>query len=169
MRKRITAAVLAVTMLMSGSTVLPVTFGDGASVKKVQAETTDVKKVYEGTCGASANWKLDKSSGVLTISGSGKMDDNPCDIEDRYSLTPWSTVQDEIKSVEIGDEITYIGKGSFTFCRNLTSVTIGKNVTKIGTAASEAPFYGCPLETISIGEKLKAGLSALLKSSLKEI
>ena len=84
-----------------------------------------------GTCGPNLTWTL--QNGVLTISGSGNMDDF------RSSNVPWYSYRQSITSVTIGNSVTSIGGDAFAGCSGLTSVTIGNSVTSIGHGA----FYNC--------------------------
>lgn len=124
--------------------------------------------VASGTCGAEGDnltWTLD-SEGVLTISGTGAMEDYSS-----YRYVPWYANRDSIKTVSIGsgvtnigewafygcssldsttipDSVTNIGYLAFSNCSNLTSVTMGSGVTNIGGSA----FYNCSsLASITIG------------------
>ncbi|MCD8240652.1 MAG: leucine-rich repeat protein, partial [Oscillospiraceae bacterium] len=85
-----------------------------------------------GACGRYVVWTLD--SGVLTISGTGEMN-NYYSEETR----PYYDYRNDITSVVITDGVTSIGYNAFYSCENLTSVTISDNVTSIGGRA----FYGC--------------------------
>lgn len=79
-----------------------------------------------GTCGKKLTWTL-TDSGVLTISGSGAMED--------YNLSsekPWGN---DVKQVEIQKGVTSIGEDAFSQCAGLTSVTIPESVTSIGNWA----------------------------------
>ena len=51
-----------------------------------------------------------------------------------------------IKSVDIGDGVTKIGRGAFANCGKLAAVTIGRNVTEIG----EGAFAGCDALTSAV-------------------
>jgi len=87
-----------------------------------------------GTCGENAQWGYVEKTGELTISGTGEMDDYS--FEQFSSTAPWSEL--EIKSVSI-QGVTNIGNVSFTFCNDLTKVSIPDSVTTIGDHA----FYNC--------------------------
>jgi len=94
---------------------------------------------YSGTCGPSARWSLDTGTGVLSITGSGKM----YDYEDDWmeNPAPWIDYADYITSVEVGNEITYIGRKTFgweySYARmpNLKHVSIGSGVKEIADYA----------------------------------
>ena len=61
-------------------------------------------ETYSGSCGTNVTWSLDTESGVLTISGSGGMNN--------YSYSyraPWYSQRGNIKSVNIENGVTSIG------------------------------------------------------------
>ena len=109
----------------------------------VSAET------YSGTCGDDLTWNLD-DSGVLTISGTGDMNDY-----DKFSESnhvPWTSYKGLIKSVVIGDYVTGIDGFAFENCSSLESVSIGNSVTTIGGSA----FYGCTsLTSVTIPDSVE--------------
>lgn len=86
-----------------------------------------------GKCGPSAYWSFDSSTGTLTISGSGAMEDY--EYGNDY---PWMDYRDSIQTIVIGDQITQIGRNAFpwTAC---STIKFGKNVRSIG----ERAFNGC--------------------------
>ena len=75
-----------------------------------------------GTCGADATWSFDKETGVLTVRGTGVMDDGQ----------PWSVFKTQISSVVIGEGITGIGQQNFLQCDKLQSVSLPDTLTDIG-------------------------------------
>ena len=94
-------------------------------------------------------WKLE--DGVLTISGTGKMDDYDYEDNPDIRYAPWYDDRETIKSVIIEDGVTSIGNYAFYFCRNLTSITIPDSVITIGTRA----FYFCKnLTSITIPDSV---------------
>ena len=102
---------------------------------------------YSGTCGASLSWTLDDADWVLTISGTGEMDDY-------YSTpTPWSAYSSQIKRVIFSNGITKIGGDAFANCTALTTVNFPNKITNIGSRA----FQYTDLRTIT----LSAGMTAL--------
>ena len=120
------------------------------------AEPTIVDSGNCGKAGSNVTWTLD-STGLLTISGTGKMADYEMQYDsasDEYITTaPWGN---QAKMVVIGDGVTGIGAAAFYGCSDLTSVTMGSSVTDIWDGA----FSGCtgltgillPSSVTSIGE-----------------
>ena len=91
-------------------------------------------KLTSGTCGDNLSWSLD-SDGVLTISGTGDMADYAWNSSSGSNSAPWWTYNENIKTVEIADGVTSIGKYAFGYCRTIESVAIPDTVTKIGREA----------------------------------
>lgn len=80
-----------------------------------------------GKCGDNAYFELDGSTGTMTISGYGAMEDY------KYSTrTPWVKYRDLITNVKIGEGITRIGTNTFYGCQNLTEVTAPDDIDSIG-------------------------------------
>lgn len=105
-------------------------------------------EIYFGSCGDNANWSFDTTTGLLSITGSGKMTDYDYAMS---SNAPWYRYRSDIKSLSIGDQITSIGNRTFRTCINLTSVIIPNSVTKIGNDA----FYDCSgLTSVVIGNSV---------------
>ena len=104
------------------------------SISSIVIEKTGNGALTEATahmdyCGEDLTWSLDKSSGVLTISGTGKM------YEYSSNTTPWYNDCSTVKSVVLSDGVTSIGGSAFFGCTNLTSIVIPDSVTSIGTSA----------------------------------
>lgn len=93
------------------------------------------------------------TSGTLTVSGTGAMDDYTS-----LSYVPWKSVRTSITSIVINDGVTRIGDNAFYGCSNLTSVNIGSGVTSIGQNA----FITCSnLTTVDIPDNVETiGVSA---------
>ncbi|MDE5737233.1 MAG: leucine-rich repeat domain-containing protein, partial [Oscillospiraceae bacterium] len=104
------------------------------------------KIVTSGTCGENLTWNFKKSTGTLTISGTGAMEDwrdgRKC---------PWYHLHEDIKKVVLEDGITTIGDSSFYICNALESIIIPDSVTTIGNSA----FYMCDaLEYVTIPDSV---------------
>ena len=74
-----------------------------------------------GSCGTSAKWTV-KNKTTLVIDGSGEIEDSA-----NAMKQPWKTVKSSITTVELGKDITSIGKFAFAMFSKLTVFTIPKN------------------------------------------
>ncbi len=99
-----------------------------------------------GTCGDNLTWNLD-DDGVLTISGSGAMDDYTAN-----SGTPWYDDYDSIISVVVEDGVTSVGSYAFYQCPNLISVSFGNDVETIGNYAFDG---STSLQKVTFGSDSK--------------
>lgn len=111
-----------------GTAKAEVFFG-GAMYDGVLSETFEIKdkNILSGKCGNNATWTLDLSTGKMTITGTGDMEDY------KYSTrTPWVKYRDNIKTVNIDKGITRIGTNTFYNCTQLTEVTGCAGVLSIG-------------------------------------
>lgn len=84
--------------------------------------------IKTGTCGDDLTWSLDSTTGVLTISGTGAMNDY-------WGDSPWGT---NVKIVRVEEGVTSIGGSAFADCTLLTEVELSA-VTTIGYNA----FFNC--------------------------
>ena len=100
---------------------------------KIKSATKHYTTVFGGKCGENVNWSLDTDTGILTISGTGAMEDY-----DAY-YPEFEDYKDNITRIVIENGVAYIGKGAFYRYSNVTSVTIPATVTAIGNHA----FYDC--------------------------
>ena len=85
-----------------------------------------------GKCGKNLTWSLDESNGVMTISGTGDMNN----YEDERD-TPWH--EEYVTEIVIEEGVTTIGNNAFNSCRDLTKISIPDTVIRIG----EYAFYFC--------------------------
>ena len=118
--------------------------------------------VDSGTCGENVNWVLTED-GVMTISGTGAMDDYST-VTDR----PWHKLRASITSVVVEEGVTYIGKNAFQTCTKLESLTTASSVKTIGDYA----FSGCSkLESLELAVGLRYLNSYAFQSctALKEV
>ncbi|WP_026506519.1 leucine-rich repeat protein [Butyrivibrio sp. MC2013] len=93
---------------------------------------------HSGACGQKASWSYDKSSHVLTISGSGAMDDYNITVGGGTVSTdaPWFKYQKDITDVKISDDITYIGKAAFAGLKtNRMEFSLPSKLSSMGTHA----------------------------------
>lgn len=109
---------------------------------------------YSGICGSDLTWSL-TNDGVLTISGTGEMDNHYS-----YEDYPWYDKNNHIeevfeegnnfiKEVIVEDGVKSVGNWAFGKCTALISVTFPDSLTSIGNCA----FYGCRnLDSISCGD-----------------
>ena len=89
------------------------------------------------------NWELNETTGELTISGEGIMDEFR-----QNSNNAWLAYKDKIKTVKIEEGITRVGFRAFENCTNLVSVDIPDSMEN---SFCEEAFYGCvSLENINI-------------------
>ncbi|MBR2957685.1 MAG: leucine-rich repeat domain-containing protein, partial [Clostridia bacterium] len=82
-----------------------------------------------GASGSNLTWSLD-SDGVLTVGGSGAMEDFA-----NASKVPWYSKRTNVKTVVIESGVTNIGKDAFTGIYSLVNATISDTVTSIGNRA----------------------------------
>ncbi len=115
----------------------PVLKGWPGSTAETYAGYADSNVTFEslgalsGSCGDNVTYSFNPTTGVMTISGTGRMTD--------YSALnqpwPWDTYVESIRSIAIGDGVTNIGNDAFMYGYGLTSVTIPNSVTNIGATA----------------------------------
>ena len=90
--------------------------------------------ILNGNCGFAGSslvkWKLNRTTGVLTIDGMGSMGDYY--LEDDI---PWYEFRTDIKKVVIKSGVTQIGYRSFYNCTYLNSIYIPKSVKQIANSA----------------------------------
>ena len=111
--KRLLSIVLSVCMLLS------ITAGLDFSALAIEES---------GKCGENVTYTYDSSTGLLTISGSGDMDNYEFSRSIFY-------FEDAIKSVVISDGVTSIGDYTFMACHSITSIEIPNSVITIGNGA----------------------------------
>ena len=85
--------------------------------------------IHTGTWG-DLTWELNETTGHLTVSGEGEMDDFT-----ESSTSAWRNNKASVKSVTVESGVTSIGGYAFCGCSSLTSVTISNSVTSIGIYA----------------------------------
>ena len=129
--------------MFTGGVELP----DAYIPEKTTTQPTDPPATVTGTCGENLTWEFDESTGTLTISGTGKMNDY--DDED----APWKSLA--VTEAVIEDGVTSIGNSAFYECLSLSSVTMPSSLTSIGNygfaACDSLPSVTIPDGVTSIG------------------
>ena len=118
-----------------------------------------------GSCGASLTWSIEPSTGHLTITGTGAMDDygpsserwggytvRSVDLPDGLTtIGEYAFYQSRVlTSVTIPDSVTNIKEEAFSYCERLTAVSIGSNVSSIGNNA----FCNCGLTSVTVPDSV---------------
>ena len=115
-------------------------------------------EIINGTCGENLTWSYNKTKAIMTISGTG-------DMEDYKSIdAPWKPYKEEIQTVVIGDSVTSIGNWTFYDCSALMQASIPDGVTSIGNCAfycSALTQANIPKSVTSIGDNAFSNCEAL--------
>lgn len=82
-----------------------------------------------GSCGTGVTYALNSSTGVLVISGSGRMNDYL-----KSGTAPWYKDRLKVRAIIIGSGVTYIGEYAFKYCQAET-VALSSSVSEIGMKA----------------------------------
>ena len=103
--------------------------------------------IISGTCGQEAKWTLNETTGIMSIFGSGMMNNYSSD-----SPAPWSGSADKITTLVVEDGITRLGSYAFSGCVNLKKVTMADSLLTTGSHV----FAGCTsLETVTLPKDLE--------------
>ena len=144
----------------------------GASTITLKA----IPYIASGQCGDNLTWTLDQN-GLLTISGTGNMDDyTHTKYDEGNANTPWSQVSAQIRKIVVENSVAGIGNNAFRECDNLREVTIGNGVINIGEEAFEycrelyVATLGNNIENIGWGAFSNTGLISIkIPSSVTNI
>ncbi len=96
----------------------------------VSAPAADATVMRSGSCGADLTWELD-DEGVLTISGTGAMDD----YDSYYDMAPWHTYRWNYDRIVVEEGVTSIGMYAFYDLSVIESIILPESLTSIGYAA----------------------------------
>ncbi len=109
----------------------------------------------DGPCGENASWTL-SDDGVLTISGSGPMEDYQY-----VDKSPWYNTRAQIRKIVIEEGITAVGNKNFYGCTYLTEVRLPETLTAIGDAAFDQDSH---LALINVPE----GITSIGKTAFRQ-
>lgn len=127
------------------------------------------ESVSSGTFLEDFTWRFDADTGALTIEGTGRLelDRNAADF-DFLLPTPWIgfMFNNLVRSITIGEGITYVGDGLFSYARAVTELNLPESLEEIGDRA----FSNFGIQTLKLPKNLKKiGDSAFSGCSLTEI
>ncbi len=106
-----------------------------------------VYTITDGGVSGEVNWGY--GDDVLYITGTGEMANYT---NGANGVPPWQTYRKQIKTIIIGDGVTYIGNRAFKGFNCVTAVTFGKDVISTGYEC----FYLCTdLQTVALNEGLE--------------
>ncbi|MGN0469164.1 MAG: leucine-rich repeat domain-containing protein, partial [Acutalibacteraceae bacterium] len=97
------------------------------------------------------SYTFNEDTGLLTISGSGPMQDYDFDDEGFSVNTPYCQYRDKITSLVVEEGITEIGTYAFAFLPNLKTAVLPSTLTSIGDAAF---YYDLRLESVNLPSSL---------------
>ena len=130
-----------VTAVAMGTTTITVATEDGGF-------TDSCTVTVWGTCGTNVTWFYNTTSKTLKIAGSGAIADYA-----RAMQQPWKSYLRKATTVELGEDITRIGKFAFAGCVALTSITIPDN-SKLEEIGASAFMQTSKLKSISLPNTL---------------
>lgn len=122
------------------------------STLSVQAENESAE--LSGSCGENLTWTYEPDAKVLTISGTGEMDNYLGNNSDygKYIPYPWDSFRYVIEHVVVQEGVTSIGDEAFNAIWSIKSVELPSGITKIGFCA----FTDCiELERLDLPSGLK--------------
>lgn len=135
MKKRKLVLALMLSLMLLVTMIPSFSFADETGGTGSSAGSGAISAATSGTCGATGNessvkWNFDKSSGTLTISGTGAMADYTVNgtVDDR----PWKDYAESITKVQISEGVTSLGRCAFQNLTALKETNIPASITKLG-------------------------------------
>ena len=135
MKKRKLVLALMLSLMMLVTMIPSFSFADETGGTGSSAGSGTTIAATSGTCGATGNessvkWNFDKSSGTLTISGTGAMADYTVNgtVDDR----PWKDYAESITKVQISEGVTSLGRCAFQNLTALKETNIPASITQLG-------------------------------------
>lgn len=104
---------------------VPYTITNGSVLADEDPGEPEPAVLASGSCGDGLEWKLD-SSGTLTISGSGTLEEFTAE-----NPAPWQAYAGRILTISVGEGVTGITPGSFSGCSGVTRVALPLSVNAI--------------------------------------
>ncbi len=135
MKKRKLVLALMLSLMMLVTMIPSFSFADATGGTGSSAGSGTAIAATSGNCGATGNessvkWNFDKSSGTLTISGTGAMADYTVNgtVDDR----PWKDYAESITKVQISEGVTSLGRCAFQNLTALKETNIPASITQLG-------------------------------------
>ena len=152
---RIISVIISVVMLI---------FTVNANSPVISMKSQATSKPTSGKWKENVSWNYNTKTKVLTVTGTGLMQDAGNDTGDNPKWLIW---RDEVKKVEIKGTLKYIGASAFNDFSKLESVEMCDSVTTIGGCA----FDACKqLKTVKFSKNLKKiGESAFWLSGIRNV
>lgn len=143
MKKRKLVLALMLSLMMLVTMIPSFSFADETSGAASGTGSGTKSAATSGTCGATENesdvtWSFDKTSGTLTISGTGAMADYTKNITSSDADQPWKAYTNEIKQVCIKNGVTRIGAFAFNGLGTVESYQIAGSVATVGEWAIDS-------------------------------
>ena len=143
MKKRKLVLALMLSLMMLVTMIPSFSFADETSGAASGTGSGTKSAATYGTCGATENesdvtWSFDKTSGTLTISGTGAMADYTKNITSSDADQPWKAYTNEIKQVCIKNGVTRIGAFAFNGLGTVESYQIAGSVATVGEWAIDS-------------------------------
>ena len=141
MKKRKLVLALMLSLMMLVTMIPSFSFADATSGTGSSAGSGTAIAATSGNCGATGSdvkWNFDKSSGTLTISGTGAMADYTKNITSSDADQPWKAYTNEIKQVCIKNGVTRIGAFAFNGLGTVESYQIAGSVATVGEWAIDS-------------------------------
>lgn len=134
MKKRKLVLALMLSLMMLVTMIPSFSFADATGGTGSSAGSGTTSAATSGDCGATGNdhvtWSFDKSSGTLTISGSGAMADYT--VNGSGDDRPWKDYAESITKVQISEGVTSLGKSAFQNLTALRETNIPASITQLG-------------------------------------
>lgn len=134
MKKRKLVLALMLSLMMLVTMIPSFSFADETGGTGSSAGSGTTSAATSGDCGATGNdhvtWSFDKSSGTLTISGSGAMADYT--VNGSGDDRPWKDYAESITKVQISEGVTSLGKSAFQNLTALRETNIPASITQLG-------------------------------------